>query len=610
MKARSKKSLTNFRTSVISIFRNRNLIVATLLVAATLLVYAPIRDHQFLRYDDYTYVARNARIQQGLTWENVAWAMTAFQQDLWKPVTLLSHMLDCQLFGLNPTGHLLMNLLFHVVNVILLFGVLQLMTGAMWPSALVAALFALHPLNVESVAWVAERKNVLSTLFWLLTMWAYVGYTRKPNWQRYLGVMGALVLGLMTKPMLVTLPCVLLLMDYWPLGRLPAEWNGFRKRLPGLVADKLPFFIPVAMVSALTIYGVESGSGGVAGLVDLSLGARLNNTLVGYGLYLKKMVWPTDLVVFYPHPGGSLSSWSVVLAALVLVGISLWVWARKWRSCYLVVGWLWYLGTLVPVNGLLQSGGQAMADRYAYVPLIGVFIMLAWGATGIMENHGLRRKWLVVAGACVLIPLTFLTRVQLRYWQDTTTLFEHALQVTPDNHVAHNVLGLELTEKREFKDAIEHLEEAVRIRPKYSQAHYNLGVALIEQGSFDQAMEHFAEALKLNPRRADAHNNLGFVLREQKRLDEAVEHFSRALEIDPQLAEAQTNLDIVLDEAIEWYARALQSAPNDAVMHNKLGALLLRKGEVNKAVQHFSEAVKIDPGYRDAQENLNRVQSR
>ena len=251
------------------------------------------------------------------------------------------------------------------------------MTGALWQSALVAGLFALHPLNVESVAWVAERKNVLSTLFWLLTLWAYAGYVRRKSWQRYLGVMGVLVLGLMTKAMLVTLPCVLLLMDYWPLGRLGRGWQEFRVRLPGLLVEKLPFLVPVALVSAVTIYGVQTDSHGLMGLDQSPLVMRVNNTIVAYGLYLKKMVWPTDLAIFYPYPFGSLSASSVILAATVLAAISLWVWIRRWKSKPVAVGWLWFLGTLVPVNGLLQSGSQAMADRYAYVPLVGVFIMLA-----------------------------------------------------------------------------------------------------------------------------------------------------------------------------------------------------------------------------------------
>ncbi|MDP6495587.1 MAG: hypothetical protein QGI09_09270, partial [Dehalococcoidia bacterium] len=421
-----------------------------LLIAATLWVYAPLRDHQFLHYDDNAYVTDDARIQQGLTWGNLLWALTAMEEALWKPVTLYSHMLDVQLFGMNPAGHLLVNLLIHIANVVLLFWILHQTTGAVWCSALAAGLFALHPLNVESVAWVAERKNVLSTLFWLLTMGAYVGYVRRPGRLRYMGVMGALVLGLMTKPMVVTLPFVLLLMDYWPLGRLPARWGEFRERLPGLVVEKLPFFVPVVAVSVVTVYGAETAQG-LLSLEEIPLDARVGNALLGYGLYLKKMVWPMDLAVIYPLSRNVLSSWPVILAAMVLVAITVWVWARRGTSRYLVVGWSWYVGTLVPVNGLLQSGHQAMADRYAYVPMIGIFIMLSWGAEEFLRDRDMRRRWLAGVGGCVLLTLGLLTRVQLSYWQDDTTLFERTLRVTSDNYMAHYAMATGFYENGELK---------------------------------------------------------------------------------------------------------------------------------------------------------------
>jgi Tfp pilus assembly protein PilF len=586
-----------------------------LLMAATLLVYAPIRDHQFLHYDDDVYVTDDVRIRQGVTWDNLLWALTAIEEGLWKPVTLYSHMLDVQLFGLNPAGHLLVNLLIHVGNAMLLFWVLHQATGALLPSALVAALFALHPLSVESVAWVAERKNVLSTLFWLLTMGAYVGYVRQPSRLRYLGVLGSLVLGLMTKAMVVTLPCVLLLMDYWPLERLPAKWEEFRKRLPSLVVEKLPFFVPVAAVSAVTIYGAETVQG-LQSLEELPLSARVGNALLGYGLYLKKMVWPVDLAVIYPLPRNALSVWPVVLAAMVLVVITVGVWRRRKESPYLVVGWSWFLGTLVPVNGLLQSGFQAMADRYAYVPMIGIFIMLSWGAVECLGDRGRGRKWLVGAGGCVFVTLAILTRIQLSYWQDTTTLFEHTLQVTAENSVAHLALATGLYRQGELKQAIRHFRKAIQIHPQDAEGHSSLGVALLQEGELSEAVEHFTEALTYNPRLAEAHNYLGFLQARQGRLEEALEHLSQALEIDPQMIEAQRNRGNVLnqqgkaDEAIESYRRVLDLAPEDAMTHNNLGAVLLQKGERDEAIGHFSEALKIDPDYRTAQDNLDRIQSR
>jgi tetratricopeptide (TPR) repeat protein len=589
--------------------RKQKLIVAMLLILATLLVYAPVRDHQFLHFDDDKYVTNDFRIQQGVTWDNLLWGLTAIEEGLWKPVTLYSHMLDVQLFGLNPAGHLLVNLLFHVLNVLLLFWVLHQATGAVWPSALVAALFALHPLSVESVAWVAERKNVLSTLFWLVTMGAYVGYVRQPSRLRYMGVMGALVLGLMTKPMLVTLPFVLLLMDYWPLGRLSAEWVEFRKRLPSLVVEKLPFFVPVVAVSAVTIYGAGAAQG-LQSLQEISFGTRLGNALLGYGLYLKKMVWPMDLAAIYPLSGSTPSTWPVVLAAMVLVVITVGVWRRRERSRYLVVGWCWFLGTLVPVNGLLQSGYQAMADRYAYVPMIGIFIMLSWGAVECLRDRGWERKWLAGAVGCVMLALAIVTRVQLSYWQDTTTLFERALRVTSDNYMAHYAMATGLYENGDLKEAVHHLKESVEINPRYFPTQALLGMVLAEEGSFDEAEETLSEALRLGPRFAEPNNGMGFLRVKQGRLGEAVEYFSRALAIEPEMIEAQRNLAGVLgqqgkaDEAIELYRRVIQLAPNDVVSHYFLAVHLMRRGEVDEPIHHFTEAVKYNPDLAEAHNYL------
>ena len=391
-------------THGLSLLRNQKGLAIFLLITVLVLVYAPVKDYPFLNYDDNKYVTEVPQVQQGLGWDSVVWAMTTIEAAFWHPLTWLSHMLDYQLFGLNSTGHHLTNLLFHLINVVLFFWVLHRMTGALWPSALVAALFALHPLNVESVAWVAERKNVLSTLFWLLTLLAYWGYVKKPGWQRYLGMMGIFVLGLMAKPMLVTLPCVLLLLDYWPLGRLGKDPREFWQRLPRLAAEKLPLFIPVAVASVLAIQA-QSRAGALPSWDGLPLGTRVGNAVLAYGLYLKKMVWPMDLAVFYPHPGSSLGAGPVALAALLLVGLSLGVWWQGRRSPYLVVGWLWYLGTLLPVSGLIQVGGHAMADRYAYVPLMGLFIILVWGAAELAKTLHLPEAWLLAPGLCLLVTL-------------------------------------------------------------------------------------------------------------------------------------------------------------------------------------------------------------
>ena len=585
-------------------------VAALLLIASTLIVYQPIKDYQFINYDDNLYVTNNSWVKQGLTWANLAWALTALEAAFWHPLTWWSHMLDYELFGLNPSGHHLTNLLLHVTNVLLLFGVLQRMTGALWRSFFVAALFALHPLNVESVAWVAERKNVLSTLFWLLTMAAYVGYVRKPNWERYLGMMGIFVLGLMAKPMLVTLPCVLLLLDYWPLGRLGKDWREFQKRLPRLVVEKLPMFIPVAAVSVVAIEA-QSQAGALSSWEWLPLGTRVANAVLAYGLYLKKMLWPMDLAVFYPHPGSSLGALPLILAALVLVGISLVVVWQGQRYRYLVVGWLWYLGSMVPVSGFIQIGAHSMADRFAYVPFIGLFIIAVWGATDMMRSMRLKKEWFAVAALCMVLPLAVLCRVQLSYWRNTTALFEHALVVNSNNHIAHNLLGLESMEKREFTQAQQRFMEAIKIGPKYAPAYNNLGLVLLEQERFDEAAERFSQAFEVDPNSVDALNNLGLALMATDRLNLAVEHLSRAQKINPNNVEAYANLGLALakagrtEEAAQRLSQAIEIQPQFAQSYYYLGLVRTAQERIPEAIGNYREALERNPNHPGARQKLN-----
>ena len=589
--------------------RSKKGMAILLLIAILVLAYAPATNFPFVNFDDNEYVTDVPQIQQGLTWDSFMWAMTTMEAAFWHPLTWLSHILDYQLFGLNPAGHHLTNLLLHLANVLLLFGVLHQMTGAVWRSALVAALFALHPLNVESVAWVAERKNVLSTLFWLLAMAAYVGYVKKPVWQRYVGMMGIFVLGLMAKPMLVTLPCVLLLLDYWPLGRLGKEWKELGQRLPRLVVEKLPLFIPVAAASLLAIHA-QSQAGALPSWEGLPLGTRVANAVLSYGLYLKKMVWPTDLAVFYPHPGNSWEIGSLALAVLLLGGISLGVGWQGRNYRYLVVGWLWYVGTLFPVSGLIQVGSHAMADRYAYVPLMGLFIMLVWGVAEIGDRVRLRREWLVGAVLCLLVALTVLTRVQLSYWKSTTRLFEHALLVTSNNHLAHNALSVEYMEEKEYGKAIEHLAQALIMYPRYADAHSNLGLALARQGRLEDAKHHYLQAIQIAPNSYAAHNNLGLTLLTTEQVDEAIDHFSRALAINPYYAEAHNNMGTAKlkrghrAEAMEFFRKAAELRPSFAEAHYNVGTELLNLGHLEEAKEQFLAALEADPDYLDAYVNL------
>jgi tetratricopeptide (TPR) repeat protein len=527
--------------------RDQKILIALLLAGIVLIVYAPVSHFEFIDLDDDLYVRDNPRIKQGMTWDNLGWALTTFREGVWNPATWVSFMLDYQLAGMDPGAFHLTNLLLHAASVVLLFVVLQQMTGALWPSALVAALFALHPLNVESVAWVTERKNVLSTLFGILTLWAYLGYVKKPCWQRYAGILGLLVLGLMAKQMLVTLPCVLLLLDYWPLKRLGENWREIRERLPGLIAEKLPLLIPVAAASVLTIRAAQSTQQALPSLDTLPLGFRLANATVAYATYLLKLVWPANLAVFYPHPGTSLSGWTAALAVLFLAGISWAVWRGR-GSGYLEVGWLWYLGTLVPVSGMIQAGGQSMADRHTYIPFIGLFIMLIWGASRLARILQIKKAWLLAASLCLVLTLAALTRRQLGYWQNSATLFQHALESTEGNHLAHSNLGIFLLRSGNLDKAVDHFHKALEISPHFAPAHTNLGTALRRQGNLDQAVNHLLLALEIQPDIPEAYNTLGIVLAQMERTEEALEYFSRAREIQPDYITAYYNSGLLLEE--------------------------------------------------------------
>jgi tetratricopeptide (TPR) repeat protein len=541
-----------------------------------------------------------------------------------------------------------MSLLLHTLNVLLLFGLLHRWTGALWRSFLVAALFALHPLNVESVAWVAERKNVLSTLFWFLTLGAYVHYVRKPHWRRYLWVVVLFVLGLMAKPMLVTLPCVLLLLDYWPLGRLGPSWSEFRQKVSKLLLEKAPLFA-LSVTSGILAIHAENKLGALPSLQQIPLDARLGNALTSFVAYLGKMVWPTDLAVFYPHPEVSLPVGQVILAILVIGTLTLLVLRGAASYPYLLVGWLWYLGTLLPVSGLIQVGHHSMADRYMYVPLIGVFILMVWGCTQWVEGSQVKKGWGI--GACVflLLGLSINTRLQLAHWQNSVSLFEHAIQSTADNYLAHNNLGTVFLEAGEIDKGMEQLAIALEIKPESSEVLYNLGFALKQKGHLDGAARYFSEALALNRDLAGAHNNLGLIRMAQGDGEKAIQHFSKALEMDPQLFEALNNLGTLLlgngqpekaisyftrslllkpnqarahnnlgaaldlqghsEEAMTHYHRALELAPYSYLTHNNLGKMFMEKGDLEKAARHFSKVIEIEPRFGDAHFNLGVVRT-
>ena len=569
------------------------LFIILFLIGATLAVFWPLKNHEFINLDDDEYVTENPHVQAGLTLKGLSWAFTTTQASNWHPLTWLSHMLDCQLYGLKPAGHHLTSLLFHIANTLLLFLVLRRMTGAIWGSSFVAALFALHPLHVESVAWVAERKDVLSTFFWMLTMWTYIRYAERPRLNRYLLVLLSFALGLMSKPMLVTLPLVLLLLDYWPLRRFKSI-HPFR-----LVLEKAPFFALSAVSSFLTFFAQRSG-GTVGSLEAFPLETRMANALVSYVSYIGKMIWPHHLAVLYPYPD-ILPIWQVAEAGLLLVGLSALVILAARRRPYLVVGWLWYFGTLVPVIGLVQVGLQAMADRYTYVPLIGLFIMMAMGVPDNLAGWRHRRIVLAISAGLLLSIFMIVTRLQVYHWENAITLFEHTLAVTSNNSVIHNNLGVVLAQQGKTQEAIAHYTEALRIKPDYTDAHNNLGVALARQGKTQEAIAHYTEALRIKPNYAEVHYNLGNALARQGKIQEAITHYTEALKIKPDYVGAHYNLGNALvrqgktQEAIAHFAEALRIKPDFADAHFALGLAYLMIGNRDSALEEYKILKTINP---------------
>jgi tetratricopeptide (TPR) repeat protein len=610
--------------------RRQLFLMCVLLSLLNLVVYWQTPTFEFVDFDDPLYITENEHVQTGLTSKGVIWAFTSTKASNWHPLTWLSHMLDCELYGVNPRGHHLTNLLLHLANTVLLFLVLAWMTEALWRSFFVASLFALHPLHVESVAWIAERKDVLSSLFWMLTLWAYTRYVQRNSPKRYLLALFFFALGLMSKPMLVTLPFVLLLLDYWPLGRCYSnQWAhtgdlhvsvlqtrpGQRSLALRLVLEKTPF-LALAAISSLATFLIQQTSGATKSLEHYALTDRLANALVSYVKYIGKMIWPQKLAVFYPHPGSSLTFWQVGGAFLLLVLVSILVVRAAKHRPYLLVGWCWYLGTSVPVIGLVQVGEQAMADRYTYLPLNGLFIMIAWGVPELLARYRFKRIVLSLAATGLLVSLMLVSCLQVSYWRNSVLLYEHALAVTENNYLAHNNLGTVLEEIGNLEEATVHYAEAVRIKPDYALAHNNLGEIKARQGMAKEAMSHYYLALKNKPDYAKPYNNLGIELAKQVKLQEAVFYLSQALEIEPSYADAHCNLGAVLarqgkiEEAMTHFSEALRIDPGFARAYNNLGETFIRRGELHKAAFHFSQALEIEPSYAEAHSNLGAVLAR
>lgn len=614
-------------TVVMGRFNNHRLqaiAVCVLLILAVVLVFGQTARHEFVNFDDHAYVYENPHVTHGLTRENVVWAFTSVHSANWHPLTWLSHIVDWQLYGRLAGGHHLTNVLLHASNAILLFLVLWRMTGGLWLAALAAALFAVHPLRVESVAWVSERKDVLSGFLFLLTLAAYVGYVRHPfSWLRYLAVIVLFALGLMAKPMLVTLPPVLLLLDYWPLGRMgivkprpvvaslsATTGRGFTVGIWRLILEKLPLFaLAVASCVATTLAQREA----IAPLEQLTFPARMANVVVSYAAYIGQFFWPVGLSAFYPHQRPHMPMSWVLLAIVVLAVISAVAYVRWRRTPCLIVGWLWYLGMLVPVVGLVQVGDQARADRYTYLPEIGLAVALVWGIAEAVQRWPRRRMACSVVSALAIAVLAFLAWHQTAFWRTSELLWTHAIACTDRNYVAHNNLGSWLIDNHRLDEAIRHCQQAVQLRPGYADAHANLGAALGDRGENSQAVEHLLAAIQLDPTLPRPHNNLANILANTGKVDEAIAEYRKAIQLQSDYLGPHVNMGAVLfrggryGEATVEYRKAAEIKPDDPQIHFNLGNALIHLNQVDDGIAHYREALKLKPDYAKAHFNLGYV---
>jgi tetratricopeptide (TPR) repeat protein len=543
------------------------LLFYTALTLITLFAYEPLRHNDFISYDDGRYVTENPNVKAGITRQSILWAFTTQHAGNWHPLTWLSHMLDYQLFGMNARWHHMTSLLLHIINTVLLFFVLKKITAAIWRSAFVAAAFALHPLHVESVAWVAERKDVLSTLFWILTIAVYIRYVRRNGISWYILTILAFALGLMAKPMLVTLPFVLLLLDYWPLKRPQKN----KRVIFRMVAEKIPLFLLTAISCILTLSAQQK-----AGAVNpIPLATRTAIAVISYASYISKMLWPSKPAMFYPLPE-SLNKILALVSAFSITGITIIsvYWAR--RRPWFLVGWLWFLGTLVPVIGLVKVGAAAIADRYTYIPSVGFFIIIAWSIAEIVKKWSYTKWPLTVCVILVFIAWMLCARFQVGHWRNSTALYEHTISVTERNYIAHNNLGLELYNEGLINDAVEHFRKAAKFSPGLSEPYWHLADALAKQGRIHEAVSQATKASKFEPNETLANEKLGRFLFEQKKFEEAVYYFKKAAEIDTNSVSAHVNLAAALlqlnkfDEAIKHYQKALAINPEDSQAQNGL----------------------------------------
>lgn len=580
-------------------------LIRVALALLTFAAFAQVLGNEFVNYDDTKYITDNPYVKRGLTSESFIWAFTEAHFFMWHPLTSLSHILDFSLYGLNPCGHHLTNLILHTTSVLLLFDILRKMTGKIWPTAFVAAAFALHPLNVESVAWAAERKNVLSGLFWMLTIAAYVRYAKHPKATNYLLVVLVFSCALMSKPTTVTLPFVLLLLDYWPLERFQWERQNQKTAFWRLAAEKIPLLILSAVVCVITIAAQRSG-GVLKATEILPLEVRIANALVSYVSYIGKMIYPVELAVFYPHPAFNLPVWKPVASFAALLALSVAIVYLGRRRPYLIMGWLWYLSTLVPVIGIVQAGGQAMADRYTYLPAIGIFIIAAWGTSELFDQWQYRRIILGITAAMLLTVMFICTTIQVRYWKNSLTLAGHALKVTKNNDIMHNSYGCALFEQGKSDEALFHFNRALQINPhnllaqgNMGKVYTNIGAVYAQRRQSDLAIKYLSEAARLRPDDPDILNNLAWVLATTK--DDKLRNPADAAKFATKACElSKYSQPEYLDTLAAAYAAAgnFQEAVTTAEKASAL-AVSFSQTELAGKIQKQLELYKANTPYRE-----------
>ena len=614
----------------------QKLILCLALAAATLVFYNPVAHDAFIHFDDLSYIVNNPAVKAGLTWSTVKWSFTTFTSGNWHPLTWLSHALDCQLFGLNPAGHHYVSLLFHAANAVLLFLVLEEATALAWPSLLVAAIFALHPVNVESVAWAAERKNVLSMFFFLFALLVYGRYARKGGTSRYLAVNACFVLGMLSKPQIITLPFVLLLWDYWPLRRIVGEKSGFSqtreklcvpRSLRYLVWEKIPLFA-IALIGSMVAMIAQRSADAVRTLEEIPLKARLENALVSYANYLRLLVWPRHLAPMYPHPPNGIPLWQIVLSAAVLLTLTGIVLrygpgstklqpSQSRRRGYLLVGWLWFLGVLVPMIGIVQVGEQSMADRYAYIPMIGIFIGIVWTAWEITEEKGISKRWIALPAVVFVATLGLLTYRQIGYWHDGETLWRYTLSVTEGNYMAHDELALELDKKGRVEDAIPEFLKAESLH-KYPWGQvFNVGLYLQRHGHIPDAMRMYEKVVTKSgdPRlRSMTFSQMAAANAQLKDYDQAKTNYHRALEADATNPSALVGSALLAerdgnsDQAVEQLELSTKVKPDDVTLL-LLADSLDRSGRGQEAQGARRTAEQISADIAQASRNAARIEA-